>query len=117
MAFDGFLKIFSDFLNGFTASVNASQQRHKSMIPCWLIRFNNCPKTIQLHVVLYYHNKQYGQPPLEIIRENFIIPSEEHVKIYFHNVRATEFQALSRSVTTLITYTLLLIPAVGKASA
>jgi len=23
-------------------------------------------------MVLYYHNKQYGQPPLETIRENFI---------------------------------------------
>ena len=68
-------------------------------------------------MVLYYHNKQYGQPPLEIIRENFIIPSEEHVKIYFHNVRATEFQALSRSVTTLITYTPPLIPVAGKALA
>ena len=32
----------------------------------------------------------------------FIIPSEEHVKIYFHDVRAKEFQAMSHSVTSLI---------------
>ena len=40
----------------------------------------------------------------------FIIPSEEHVKIYFHGVRATGFQAMSRSVTSLI-----FLPATARA--